>query len=98
MSAPSSEAKSRSNGPPRHGVPPARPPRATGLIELRDFGPMGGRLGTEADCYDGSPWELHRGELVEQMGSKDIHGIVMAVLAKLFRTHGRPGVTVMADV
>jgi hypothetical protein len=75
-----------------------RPPRNTGPIELRDFGPMGRRLGTEADCYDGSPWELHRGELIEQMGSKDIHGIVMALLAALFRTHARATLTVMTDV
>ena len=32
------------------------------------------------------------------MGSKDIHGIVMALLAALFRTHARPGFTVMTDV
>jgi Uma2 family endonuclease len=76
----------------------SRPPRNTGPIELRDFGPTGRRLGTPADCYDGSPWELHRGELWEQMGSKDIHGIVMAILAALFRTHARPGMTVMNDV
>jgi len=75
-----------------------RPPRNTGPIELRDVGPMGRRLGTEADCYEGSPWELHRGELVEQMGSKDLHGIVMALLAALFRTHARAGMTVMTDV
>jgi Uma2 family endonuclease len=77
---------------------PIRPPRDTGLLELRDFGPTGRRLGTPADCYDGSPWELHRGELWEQMGSKDIHGIVMALLAALFRTHARAGLTVMTDV
>lgn len=59
---------------------------------------MGRRLGTPADCYDGSPWELHRGELVEQMGSKDLHGIVMALVAALFRTHARDGLTVMTDV
>jgi hypothetical protein len=75
-----------------------RPPRDTGPIEGRDFGPTGRRLGTALDCYDGSPWELHRGELWEQMGSKDIHGIVMAVLAKLLGTHARRGVTVMTDV
>jgi hypothetical protein len=80
-----------------HAIP-SRPPRATGPIELRDFGPTGRRLGTVADCYEGSPWELHRGELWEQMGSKDIHGIVMALLAALFRTHARPDLTVMADV
>ena len=77
---------------------PARPPRVTGLLELRDFGPTGRRLGTAADCYEGSPWELHRGELWEQMGSKDIHAIVMALLTALFRTHARLGVTVMTDV
>jgi Uma2 family endonuclease len=77
---------------------PPRPPRNTGPIELRDFGPMGRRLGTFDDCYDGSPWELHRGELVEQMGSKDIHGIVMVLVAALFRTHARDGFTVMTDV
>src|SRR5580693_4922081 len=77
---------------------PIHQPRDTGLLELRDFGPTGRRLGTVADCYDGSPWELHRGELWEQMGSKDIHGIVMAVLAKLFGIHARPGMTVMTDV
>jgi hypothetical protein len=32
------------------------------------------------------------------MGSKDIHGIVMALLAAFFRTHARPGLTVMTDV
>lgn len=79
-------------------VLPQRKPRTTGPLELRDFGPTGRRLGTAADCYDGSPWELHRGELWEQMGSKDIHGIVMALLAALFRTHARNGVTVMNDV
>jgi Uma2 family endonuclease len=67
-------------------------------MELRDFGPTGRRLGTAADCYDGSPWELHRAELWEHMGSKDLHGIVMALLAALFRTHVRPGLTVMTDV
>jgi Uma2 family endonuclease len=67
-------------------------------MELRDFGATGRRLGTAADCDDGSPWELHRGELWEQMGSKDIHGIVIALLAALFRTHARQGVTVMTDV
>ncbi|MFT3774709.1 MAG: Uma2 family endonuclease [Minicystis sp.] len=77
---------------------PNRPPRNTGPLELRDFGPMGRRLGTAADCYDGSPWELHRGELVEQMGSKDIHGIVMAIVAALFRNHARDGLSVMTDV
>ncbi len=76
----------------------ARPPRVTGLLELRDFGPTGRRLGTAADCYEGSPWELHRGELWEQMGSKDVHAIVMALLTAIFRTHARLGATVMTDV
>jgi hypothetical protein len=70
----------------------------TGPLELRDFGPTGRRLGTAADCYDGSKWELHRGELWEQMGSKDVHAIVMALLAGLFRVHARRGITVMTDV
>jgi Uma2 family endonuclease len=67
-------------------------------LELREEVLPRRRLGTAADCYDGSPWELHRGELLEQMGSKDIHAIVMALLAALFRTHARPGLTVMTDV
>ncbi len=75
-----------------------RPPRDTGPIEVRDYGPSGRKLGTFADCYDGSPWELHRGELVEQVGSRDIHGILMALIASLFRTHARQGLTVMTDV
>ncbi len=37
-------------------------------------------------------------KLWEQMGSKDIHGIVMALLTALFRTHARSGITVMTDV
>src|SRR5271167_3277774 len=77
---------------------PTRPPRNTGPMELRDFGPTGRRLGSPADCYDGSPWELHHGELWEQMGSKDVHALVMALLAALFRTHARLGVSVMTDV
>src|SRR5262249_3988655 len=77
---------------------PPRLLRNTGPLAGRDFGPTGHRLGTPDDCYDGSPWELHRGELWEQMGSKDVHGIVMALLAALLRTHARPGMTVMTDV
>ncbi len=73
-------------------------PRDTGLLELRSYAPSGRRLGTAADCYDGSKWELHRGELVEQMSSKDIHGLLMLLIGSLFRTHARPGVTGMADV
>lgn len=77
---------------------PFRPPRDTGPIEVRDYGPSGRKLGTFEDCYTGSPWELHRGELVEQMGSRDIHGILVALITALFRTHARPGLTVMTDV
>ncbi len=76
----------------------ARPPRNTGPLEVRDYGPNGRKLGTFADCYEGSPWELHCGELVEQMGSKDVHGILMALITALFRTHARRGLTVMTDV
>jgi Uma2 family endonuclease len=75
-----------------------RPLRDTGPLEGRDFGPTGRRLGTPADCYEDSPWELHRGELWEQMGSKDIHGIITALITALFRTHGRKELTVMVDV
>ena len=75
-----------------------RPPRDTGPLEVRDYGPNGRKLGTFADCYDGSPWELHRGELVEQIGNKEVHGILMALIAALFRTHARSGLTVMTDV
>jgi len=75
-----------------------RPPRNTGPIEVRDYGPNGRKLGTFADCYDGSPWELHRGELVEQVRSREIHGILMALIATLFHMHARQGLTVMMDV
>lgn len=75
-----------------------RPPRNTGPLEARDYGPNGQRLGTFADCYEGSPWELHRGELVEQVGAKDIHSILMALITALFRTHARADLTVMTDV
>jgi hypothetical protein len=77
---------------------PARPRRDTGPIELRDFGPTGRRLGTVADCYDGSPWELHRGELQEEMRGEGTHCIVMPMVAALFGTHARPGMRVMMDV
>ena len=75
-----------------------RPPRDTGPIAMRDFGPTGRRLGTAADCYDGSSWELHHGELVEQMSSKDVHAIAMTLFGKLFATHVAEGLTVMTDV
>src|ERR1700679_236389 len=79
-------------------VLPDRPLRDTGPIELRDLGPTGRRLGTVEDCYDGSPWELHRGELQKEMRSKGPHGIVMVTVAALFSTHARPGMRVMMDV
>lgn len=75
-----------------------RPPRDKGPLELRDYGPNGCHLGTSEDCYDGSPWELHRGELVEQMGSNDIHAVVTALIAAFFRTHARVGLRTMTDV
>jgi hypothetical protein len=59
---------------------------------------MGRRLGTAADCYDGSPWELHRGELVEQPRCQAIDSIAIPLFATLFRTHARDGLTVMIDV
>lgn len=75
-----------------------RTPRNTGPIELRDLGPNGRPLGTRADCYDGSPWELHRGELVRQMSSNGLHSILMFLLGTLYRTHARDGLDVMGDV
>lgn len=75
-----------------------RTPRNTGPIELRDLGPNGRPLGTAADCYDGSPWELHRGELVRQMSSNGIHSVLMFLLGALFRTHAREDHDVYADV
>lgn len=79
-------------------TPTLRPPPDSGPIALRGFGPNGGRLGTVADCEEDSGWELHHGELVEQMGSKDIHGVVIALIAALFRTHARPSLVVLTDV
>lgn len=73
-------------------------PRNTGPIDLRDRGPNGRPLGTAADCYDGSPWELHRGELVRQVSSNEIHSILMFLLGALFRTHVRDGYNVLGDV
>ncbi len=71
----------------------------TGPIELRDFGPNGRRLGTPADCDDDdTPWELHRGELVERPVSHSIHSIVMTVLGGLFLTHVRDGYTILTDI
>lgn len=75
-----------------------RPPRDTGPLEWRDYGPQGCRLGTYDDCYEGSSWELHRGELVEQMGSKDLHAVVMAIITALFRCHAIRGLRTMTDV
>ncbi len=72
--------------------------RNTGPIELRELGPNGRPLGTPDDCYDGSPWELHRGELVETMSAKDIHSIVMMLLGALFYNHTRRGYEALCDV
>lgn len=73
-------------------------PRNTGPNELRDVGPSGRKLGTFDDCYEGSPWELHRGELVAQVGARDIHSILTALVSALFRTHARADLTVLTDV
>ena len=71
----------------------------TGPIELRDFGPNGRRLGTPADCEDDdTPWELHRGELVEKPVAHDIHSIVIGILTNLFGSHLRDGYSVMPDI
>jgi Uma2 family endonuclease len=75
-----------------------RPPRNTGPLEGRDTGRHERRLGTPEDCFEGSPWELHQGELVEQMGSKDLHAVVMALIAALFRCHAQRGLRTMTDV
>jgi hypothetical protein len=78
---------------------PERPLRRTGPIELRDSGPTGRKLGTPEDCEDeDTPWELHRGELVERPVSHDIHSIVMAILSALFSNHVHDGYTVMSDI
>ena len=72
--------------------------RRTGPIELRDSGPTGRKLGTPDDCYEDSPWELHRGELVERLMAHDTHSIAMGILTALFRNHLRDGYTVMDDI
>ncbi len=73
-------------------------PRNTGPIELRDLGPNGRPLGTPDDCYDGSRWDLHRGELVLQMSAKLEHCVVMGMLTTLFNTHARHDVKALPDV
>jgi hypothetical protein len=71
----------------------------TGPIEQRDFGPNGRRLGTPADCEDDdTPWELHRGELVERPVSHDIHSVVIGILTNLFGSHVRDGYSAMPDI
>jgi len=75
-----------------------RTPRNTGPIELRDLGPNGRPLGTPDDCYDGSRWDLHRGELVLQMSAKLEHCVVMGMLTTLFNTHARQDVKALPDV
>ncbi len=81
-----------------HVTEPDRELICTGPIELRDVGPTGRKLGTPDDCYDDSPWELHRGELVEKPVSHDIHSVAMVFSSTLFRVHARDGHTVMNDV
>ncbi len=70
----------------------------TGPIELRDVGPNGRKLGTPDDCYEDSPWELHRGELVEKPVSNDIHSLAIIFSGTLFRNHARDDYSVMSDV
>lgn len=81
-----------------HVTEPDRELICTGPIELRDVGPTGRKLGTPDDCYDDSPWELHRGELVEKPVSTDVHSVAMVFSSTLFRLHARDGHTVMSDV
>ncbi len=75
-----------------------RPLVRTGPIELRDVGPNGRPLGTPEDCYDDSPWELHRGELVERLRSNAIHSIVITNLGALFSVHARDHYTIMPKI
>jgi Uma2 family endonuclease len=78
---------------------PDRPLVRTGPIELRDCGPTGRKLGTPDDCADDdTPWELHRGELVERPMAHNIHSIVMSILGNLFSTHVRDGYSVLTDI
>jgi hypothetical protein len=77
---------------------PDRPLVRTGPIAQRDRGPNGRPLGTPDDCYEDSPWELHRGELVERPVSYDIHAVVMGILTALFHVHARDGYTIMDDI
>jgi Uma2 family endonuclease len=81
-----------------HASESERPLIRTGPIELRDVGPTGRKLGTPDDCYDDSPWELHRGELVEKPMSYDLHSVAMVFSSTLFRLHARDGHTVMNDI
>ncbi|HMY21027.1 MAG TPA: Uma2 family endonuclease [Polyangium sp.] len=71
----------------------------TGPIELRDRGPNGRPLGTPADCEDDdSPWELHRGELVETPMSHNAHATVIGIISNLFGTHARDEYSNKVDV
>jgi len=56
---------------------------------MRDHGPHHGRLGTYDDCYDGSPWELHRGELVARARGTLRDRIVIPLVLTFLRTHAR---------
>lgn len=77
---------------------PQPPPRNTGPFELRDTGPNGRRLGTHDDCYDGCPWELHRGELVERPRGTLRDRIVIPLIATFLLTHARRNLRAAIDV
>lgn len=77
---------------------PERPLIRTGPIELRDLGPNGRPLGTPDDCYDNSPWELHRGELVKTMSGHLIHCDVTLIVGSLFSTHARDDCMALVDI
>lgn len=71
----------------------------TGPIELRDKGPNGRPLGTPEDCADDdSPWELHRGELVETPMANNSHSTVIGIVGHLFSTHARDEFSTKVDV
>ena len=75
-----------------------RPLVRTGPIELRDLGPNGRPLGTHDDIYEDSPWELHRGELVERPMAHDIDALAITIAGTLFSTHARAGYTALTDI
>lgn len=77
---------------------PVHPLVRTGPIEQRDRGPNGRPLGTPEDCYGGSPWELHRGELVKTMSAHEIHSTAMLIVSTLFAVHSRESCMAFVDV